>query len=153
MKRGKLLKFVLLIGVGMMVIPILSLVGCGRNIVERPDFCDRQFSVNLSNSASLAIIDQSILDGELPIVSWTFFPELQGIGVENSSLFRDYNIRRQRMGLFVDNPINMDTFNMSLTITLIQPDRQRIVEYVNILNETRNDIEWASVIPLIHLNE
>ena len=136
-------KIVLVLMIGLAVLPMFFLVGCGG----RQRFCYESFFVTLTNEASLAIIDESIILGEPIVLTIDFFSELDNIeSVIHSigSLEVEDNVRRQRMGEYVERPVNQTTFRISLNVYLTRPSRQIVLRYVELLNSTRNDIEWAS---------
>ena len=58
------------------------------------------------------------------------------------------NVKQQRMGNSPSNPINQATFRISLSLTLLVPSHQTVLQYVEILN-ARPDIHGASVVGVV----
>jgi len=113
---------------------------------SRQRFSYESFSVTLTNEVSLALIDESIILDEPIVFMADFFPELNNITVSMHFFDKESidNVRRQRMGEHVERPINQNNFRINMTVHLPRPNRQRVLQYIDILNNSnREDIEWV----------
>ena len=133
--------------IALIIIPIvifISVTVVGAVFMgSRQNFSSESFGVVLTNDATLAIIDQAILDNEMVIFTIAFFPELNISEVKLTSANQTENVRQQRMGNNPSNPVNQSMHRITLSVVLTNSSHRRVSRYVNIVNR-RQDVYRAS---------
>ena len=121
----------------MIAVVAVMMVGCGRDDNEF-NFMDDRISVVLDHSVSISVIEESI-EIDKPISFTTeFFPMLDLEEIIHVNIHATDNVRRQLMSEIVENPVNVNTFRISLRLFLHNPCHHTVLEYVGVLNSLTN---------------
>jgi len=118
----------------------LIVIACSSNEEQCPyGFANNTVSVALTNKASIQLLEKE------PMFVFTkdFFPGLKLKEVEHANFASSENVRKQLKGETVNNPINRETFMITLWLHLAEPNHQTVLQYVELI-EVRDDVYWVS---------